>query len=88
MKGERVSLCWSAVYFTANNWVLPVGPIQEKMCDDDRNAVGELEEKYKFYKQLSDKKNSVMKSYEQLIISLAAVSYHLCLCVYLEITPN
>ena len=24
------------------------------MCDNDRNAVGELQEKYSFYKQLSD----------------------------------
>lgn len=48
------SSCWRIVYFTIKNWVLPVGPIKEKMCDDDRNIVGELEEKYKFYKQLSD----------------------------------
>ena len=31
-----------------------MGPIKAKMCDNDRNAVGELYEKYSFYKQLSD----------------------------------
>lgn len=61
---------------------MPIGPLKEKTCNDGIKAVGELEEKYTFYKQLSDKKKSVIKSYEQLIISPAADSDHLPVCVF------
>lgn len=71
------------MYFTINNnWVLPVGPIKEKTYDDDRNCWRTGGKIQILQAIVRHKKHSVMKSYEQLIISPAAESYHLSVCVF------
>lgn len=89
MKEDRVSFCWRAVYFTINNWGLASGPSKGEDVMMIEMLLENLRKNIIFTSNCqAHTKKSMIQSYEQLIISPAAESYHLCLRVYLEITPN